>query len=103
MPAQNTPCKFDEKTFQFAGSPVEQARCLLRPNGMGGVLSPELKKLPNPLEKLIGQPVVLRKDNRRNIRRFTGSAAIRRAAPGQGIYTGALFCYSRYVFAVFEG
>jgi hypothetical protein len=65
VPAQNTSCKFDEKTLQFAGSPVEQARCLLRPNGIGGVLGPELKKLPDPLEKLIGQSVVLRKDKLR--------------------------------------
>lgn len=64
-PAQNTPCKFDEKTLQFIGSPVEQARCLLRPNGTGGVLGPELKKLPSPLEKLIGRPIALRKDKMR--------------------------------------
>jgi hypothetical protein len=65
MSAQNTPCKFDGKTFQFAGSPVEQARCLLRPNGIGGILASELTRLPQPLEKLIGQPVVLRKDKLR--------------------------------------
>jgi hypothetical protein len=65
MPAQNTSCKFDEKTLQFAGTPVEQARCLLRPNGIDGVLASELKQLPHPLEKLIGQPVVLRKDKLR--------------------------------------
>lgn len=62
MEAQNTPCKFDEKTLQFAGLPVEQARCLLRPNGVGGGLGPELKKLPKPLEKLIGKPAVLSKE-----------------------------------------
>jgi hypothetical protein len=65
MSAQNTPCKFDGSTLQFAGSPVEQARCLLRTNGIGGVLGSELKKLPHPLEKLTGQPVVLRKDKLR--------------------------------------
>jgi hypothetical protein len=65
MPAQNIPCKFDEKTLQFAGSAVEQARCLLRPNMVGGVLAPELKKLPRPLEKLIGALVVLHKDKLR--------------------------------------
>jgi hypothetical protein len=65
MSAQNIPCKFDGATLRFAGSPVEQARCLLRPNGIGGVLGPELKKLPDPLEKLIGQPVVLHKDKLR--------------------------------------
>jgi hypothetical protein len=65
MSAQNTPCKFDGATLQFAGSPVEQARCLLRPNGIGGVLGRELKSLPYPLEKLIGRPLVLRKDKLR--------------------------------------
>jgi hypothetical protein len=65
MMAQNTPCKFDRATLQFAGTPVEQARCLLRPNRVGGVLGPELKKLPHPLEKLISQPVALHKDKLR--------------------------------------
>ena len=48
--AQNKPCQFDQKTLQFAGSPVAQARCLLRPNKIRGVLSEELIKLPEPLE-----------------------------------------------------
>lgn len=48
--------------MQFAGTPVEQARCLLRPNSIGGNLGNELKKLPSPLEKLIGRPTVLHKD-----------------------------------------
>ena len=60
--AQNAPCKFDEKTLQFAGSPVEQARCLLRPNKIGGVLGDELKELPKPLEKLIGASVKIKKE-----------------------------------------
>lgn len=65
MSAQNTPCKFNEKTFQFAGTPVEQARCLLRPNGRGGELGPELEKLPSPIEKLVGKATALRKDKLR--------------------------------------
>ena len=65
VPAQNKPCKFDEKTLQFVGTPVEQARCLLRPNKIGGVLSEELKSLPKPLETLIGQPVLVGKVNLR--------------------------------------
>lgn len=63
--AQNSPCLFDEKTLQFAGTPAEQARCLLRPNKIGGVLGAELKKLPEPLEKLVGKKVVLKKENLR--------------------------------------
>jgi hypothetical protein len=65
--AQNTPCKFDEKTLQFAGSAIEQARCLLRPNKIGGVLDDELKNLPHPLESLIGETV---KVKRESLRRF---------------------------------
>lgn len=58
--AQNKPCQFDEKTLQFTGSPIEQARCLLRPNKIGGELGEELKKLPQPFEKLIGKQVKLK-------------------------------------------
>lgn len=60
--AQNKPCQFDEKSLQFVGSPVEQARCLLRSNKIGGVLGVELKKLPAPLEDLIGKPVKIKKE-----------------------------------------
>lgn len=67
--AQNKPCDFDEKTLQFAGKPVEQARCLLRPNKIGGVLSAELKKLPQPLEKLIGEKAAVKKETLRSFLR----------------------------------
>lgn len=67
MFAQNKPCKFDEKTLQFVGTPFEQARCLLRPNKIGGSLGDELKRLPNPLEKLIGQKVKIKKDKLRQL------------------------------------
>ncbi|MEP6901201.1 MAG: hypothetical protein ABJA66_05595 [Actinomycetota bacterium] len=63
MLAQNKPCKIDEKILQFVGSPLEQARCLLRPNKIGGILGDELKKLPAPLELLIGQIVKIKKEN----------------------------------------
>jgi len=46
LTAQNIPCKFNEKTLQFVGIPIEQARCLLRPNRIGGVLGEQLKVLP---------------------------------------------------------
>ena len=36
--AQNKPCEFNEKTLQFVGTPVEQARCLLRPNKIGATI-----------------------------------------------------------------
>lgn len=65
--AQNKPCEFNDKTLQFAGKPVEQARCLLRPNRIGGVLEEELKRLPPPLEKIIGKTVKIKKED---FRRF---------------------------------
>ncbi len=60
--AQNQPCKFDEKSLQFIGKPLEQAKCLLRPNQIGGVLGEELKKLPKPLDKIIGEKVKFKKE-----------------------------------------
>jgi len=60
--AQNQPCSYNAATLQFTGSPVEQARCLLRPNKIGGVLGEELKQLPKPLEKLIGEKTGIKKE-----------------------------------------
>ena len=61
--AQNAPCKFDEKTLQFTGTPVAQARCLLRPNKIGGVLGDQLSELPKPLEGSIGESFKIKKEN----------------------------------------
>lgn len=60
--AQNKPCRFDDKTLQFFGTPAEQALCLLRPNKIGGALGEQLKVLPKPLGKLIGEKVKISKD-----------------------------------------
>ncbi len=60
--AENTPCPFDKSKMEFAGTPVEQARCLLRPVAQGGVLGQPLATLPGPLEKLIGQPVQITRE-----------------------------------------
>ena len=49
-------CRFDPAAFQFAGSPVEQARCLLRHVEPGGGADPE-QSLPPTLLKLIGRTV----------------------------------------------
>ncbi|HEV7645349.1 MAG TPA: hypothetical protein VGO50_15510 [Pyrinomonadaceae bacterium] len=59
---QNKPCPYDPQTLQFTGTPPEQARCLLRPNKIGGVLAEPLDNLPKPLEKLIGQKVEIKKE-----------------------------------------
>lgn len=63
--AQNKPCQFNAQTLQFTGTPVEQTRCLLRPNKIGGILGDELKSLPKPFEKLAGAKVKIKKEKLR--------------------------------------
>lgn len=55
-----SPCPFDRSKMEFSGTPVEQAKCLLRPVKRGGVLDQPLAKLPEPLESLIGKPVQIK-------------------------------------------
>jgi hypothetical protein len=55
--AQNTPCVFDDSSLSYTGTPQEQAKCLLRPVLIGGNLGAPSKKLPAPLDKLIGAPL----------------------------------------------
>lgn len=57
--AAETPCPFDEAKGEFAGTPLEQARCLLRPVSEFGRLGEPLAKLPSPLEEIIGKPVMV--------------------------------------------
>lgn len=69
--AQNKSCEFDAQTLQFTGKPIEQARCLLRPNQIGGILAEPLKKLPKPLEDLIGKTVKIKKEKlRQHLQKF---------------------------------
>ncbi len=63
--SQNKSCEFNSKTLQFIGKPVEQARCLLRPNKIGGILGEQLGKLPFPLEKVVGKKVKIKKGDLR--------------------------------------
>ena len=51
------PCGFDVAALKFAGDPLTQARCLLRPVAVGGVLQQSPATLPDSLAALIGQPV----------------------------------------------
>ena len=55
----NEPCPFNAETLQFVGKPLDQARCLLRPVHPYGRLGRALKKLPHPLDSLIGKPVAM--------------------------------------------
>ena len=52
--AQDTPCPFDQSSLSFAGAPLVQATCLLRPVRQGGHLGSPLNKLPGPLNRIIG-------------------------------------------------
>lgn len=52
------PCRFDDKTLEFDGKPVEQAACLLRPVGVYGEIGHE-RKLPPTLASLAGEKVAL--------------------------------------------
>ena len=55
--AQGVPqgrCHFDAEKLSFAGTAIEQARCLLRPNKIGGVLGVPAR-LPDVLEHRIGR------------------------------------------------
>lgn len=53
-PAPPVDCRFDSASLTFAGSPIEQARCLLRHVEPGGSADPETD-LPPTLASLIGQ------------------------------------------------
>jgi hypothetical protein len=50
-------CHFSVAALSFQGSPVDQARCLLRHVEPGGVISPYPAKLPHVLAARIGRPV----------------------------------------------
>ena len=52
-PAPPVDCRFDHVTLTFAGTPVEQARCLLRRVNQGGTAEPEAD-LPPTLAGLVG-------------------------------------------------
>lgn len=54
-PAPEKACVFVDETLAFSGTALEQAKCLLRPVSRYGKLGEALKKLPDPLEELIGK------------------------------------------------
>ena len=77
--AQETPCEFDDALLSYKGTPQEQARCLLRPVLIGGQLGEPLRKLPAPLDKLIGKPLNI---NRAALQSFLAQHNIREADIG---------------------
>jgi hypothetical protein len=50
-------CAWSEQEFSFVGTPVEQARCLLRPVAIGGRIGDAPVVLPPSLEAIVGRPV----------------------------------------------
>ncbi|WP_300973494.1 hypothetical protein [Sphingomonas sp. LHG3406-1] len=52
-------CRFDIEQLSFAGSPADQARCLMEPVGKRGKLGPPLKRLPTGLSRVLerGEPL----------------------------------------------
>jgi hypothetical protein len=72
-------CPFDTNKLEFAGTPLEQARCLLRPPLCGGGVGEPLAALPEPLEHLIGTPVAITRDA---LRRYLASHHIAEADIG---------------------
>lgn len=66
-------CRFDAATLQFAGSPLEQARCLLRHVEPGGTADRDAG-LPPTLARLVGQQARL------DIRKVTAELRHRRIA-----------------------
>lgn len=59
MPAftQEKGCVFNDSLLSFAGSPLDQATCLLRPVQMYAKLGEQREGLPAPLDTLIGKKV----------------------------------------------
>ena len=49
-------CVFDVERLSFAGSPIEQARCLLSPIRIHGEIGPPHRRLGRFLEAHVGRP-----------------------------------------------
>lgn len=81
--AQEIRCKLDETSLAFAGSPLEQALCLLRHVKMYGQLDPSLATLPPPLNNLIGGAMSVDKDL---LRRYLLARGIVEAKIGGAIF-----------------
>lgn len=58
---QEKGCEFMESSLSFAGSPLDQAKCLLRPVKMYAHLGAQLDELPTPLATVIGKEVTIDK------------------------------------------
>jgi hypothetical protein len=66
-------CGFDRSKMRYAGTPAQQARCLLRFVPPGGHPVDRIARLPPALEKLVGKRVAV---NRRQVEAFLRSKNI---------------------------
>jgi len=53
------PCGFDPETLSFAGDPIQQTECLIRPVSRWAKLGPPLESLPDVLAERVGRSVLL--------------------------------------------
>lgn len=67
-------CRFDIAQLSFAGSPSEQARCLMAPVGKRGKLGAPLRRLPSALAPLLGGRTPL--PDRARVERLLASAGV---------------------------
>jgi hypothetical protein len=59
-------CPWDPSSFSFVGTPLDQAKCLLRHVKVRGNLDGSIDRLPGPLEDIIGKPVTINVDRLRS-------------------------------------
>jgi hypothetical protein len=79
VPAIVGHCRFDIARLSFAGTPSDQARCLLTPVGKRGKLGPALRRLPGGLAPLLEGSVPL-----------PGSQSVQRVLAREGVDFGGL-------------
>ena len=77
-------CRFGRATMRYAGSPVIQARCLLRVIPNGGVLPTKIRPLPRSLEARLEAPMTV---TRAALRRYLAAKAIAEADIGGSLDT----------------
>lgn len=75
-------CLWDEANIRYQGTALEQATCLLRAVGKGGIVADTEAPLPAHLAARIGQPVSL---SRSALRRYLATQGIQETSLGGGL------------------
>ena len=78
-PAWAARCNFDPEFQSFQGSPVEQAKCLLRPVKQWAHLGLEMQELPKFLSLTVGRPIPV---SRQQLRSYLRSSQVGEADVG---------------------